>query len=877
MALHRTRVGLHARNDRYFSEHDYAMIRRARIETLKMMSFTDTSVFKRLRSENPDIEFIVRLYDDRFNRDARPSPSHFLAKMVPIIARLKPYASKFEIHNEPNHVDGIEGWGPSDNHARSFRAWYLAVLQALKSTFPWAKFGFPGLALNYPHRDLPWLDICRDAVHASDWLGCHCYWQYGNMLSVNWGLRCERYHERFPDMPIEITEFGNSTPNLPRAEMAQQYIRYYQELNKLPYLGSASSFIASSPDPAWAPFVWMKEGGERMPVVDAVGNMERKPVEIPPVPTPKPAPAASRAFSQTGKTVRGAFLEFYDKYGPDICGYPITEQFEEEGQKTQYFQRLALTEPKPGKIELKLVGSEAWSSRSQIAHLQARVEELSQLLLAYGSAMPSIRDIVDDLPTHPTERYEARSLAEIRYLVIHHTATPPTITPQRLAEYQVRTKGKPGIAYHFCVGADGTIYQTHRLDTATDHAFDRSRSSVNICFLGNFTSTIPPAAQLQAGGRLCAWLAGALRLPLSAVVGVSEFSDSQSPGKQWLTGARWKDKLLEEVRNAMKASSSDQAALISSLQDRIRTLSAEIQSFSVESVPQPAGPGESAISRPPIEDLVDTLPRHSTKTYKSRSLGDIEYLVIHHSAVPPAAGPQSIARYHVTRQDWPGIGYHFLVGEDGTLYQGNALETVSHHAANMNTSAVGICFLGSFMKEVPPQAQVQAGAHLTAWLMQELGVPLENVRGHKEFMNTACPGTQWLSGKKWKELLVQEIASVVERATPPSPAPPVPEKPMYHYMLFWARENRWAETDWLNARNYIQVFRPTIGFSTEDAALARFVTIVGGPLGIPRSAEDQLKEAGCQVDRIAGRDEAETKQMLDRLVQQGKRFQSFDG
>jgi hypothetical protein len=370
---------------------------------------------------------------------------------------------------------------------------------------------------------------------------------------------------------------------------------------------------------------------------------------------------------------------------------------------------------------------------------------------------------------------------------------------------------------------------------------------------------------------------GGLRLSTSAIVGISEFADTQSPGKQWLTGARWKDKLLEEVKNALKASGSDQAALISSLQDRVRSLSTEVHSFGLESVPQPSGSGTGAVSQPPIKDLIDTLPHHSTKKYKTRSLDAIEYLVIHHSAVPPTVGPQRIAQYHITRQDWPGIGYHFLVGADGTLYQGNALETVSHHAANMNTASVGICFLGSFMKEVPPQAQIQTGAHLTAWLMQELGIPLDKVRGHKEFMDTACPGTQWLTGEKWKEILFQEIAAVPEKAKAPSLPPPSEEKPLYHYMLFWARGDQWAEADWMNARNYIRTFRPTTGFSADDAALARFVTIVGGPLGIPRSTEDRLKQAGCRVDRIAGRDEAETKQILDHLVQQGKRFQSFDG
>jgi hypothetical protein len=44
--------------------------------------------------------------------------------------------------------------------------------------------------------------------------------------------------------------------------------------------------------------------------------------------------------------------------------------------------------------------------------------------------------------------------------------------------------------------------------------------------------------------------------------------------------------------------------------------------------------------------------------------------------------------------------------------------------------------------------------------MQELGIDLEKVKGHREFMQTACPGDQWLAGQKWKEQLRQEIARV---------------------------------------------------------------------------------------------------------------------
>jgi N-acetyl-anhydromuramyl-L-alanine amidase AmpD len=881
MAKHRTRVGLHARNTAVFPEHDYELIRRSRIETVKMLSIVDPPVYARLRHEQPNIQFIVRLYDDRLNRDSRPSPALFVARMVPVVNRLKPYATRFEIHNEPNHVQGIEGWGPSDDNARSFRSWYLQVLSALKSACPWAQFGFPGLALNYPHRDLAWLDICRDAVQASDWLGCHCYWQYDNMMSEHWGLRFKLYHQRFPDIPIEITEFGNSTPNLPREEMARQYVQYYQELNKYPYLGSANSFIASTPDPTWIKFVWMKEGGEMMPVVDSVGNMDRKPVEIPeppekpPEPKPvKPTPT-KRTIPQTGKTIRGQFLEFFDQYGLDICGYPITEQFEEQGLKSQYFQRLALEELQSGEIQLKLVGTEAWTSRPTIAQLKARLQEFSQLFLAFGPAKPPVEDIVDDLPTHATHRYDTRSLADISQIVIHHTATSPSVTPERLAQYQVRKQERAGIIYHFVVAADGIIYQTNRLETVSHHAYNRSESSIGICFPGNFTNTIPPAAQLEAGGQLCAWLVSALRLPSSAIIGLSEFARTQSPGKQWLSGKRWKDRLLGQVEAALEATRDDQAALLATLEAETQTLYgglAELQqqppspsaiSFSIPEPPQ--------INEPPSKNLIGELITHETKTYRTRALSDIRHLVIHHSAAPPSVGPRRIASYHVKTKDWPGIGYHFLIGKDGTIFQGNTLETISNHAVQANSRGVGICFLGNFTKVVPSPAQLRAGAHLVAWLMQELNISLGSVKGHREFMETACPGDQWLKGKQWKQMLRQEIAQVQQEATEPSA-----EKPLYHYMLFWAKNGNWAETDWLNAQNYIGAFRPTAGFSAEEAALAQYVTIVGGTAGVPKKVETQLEAAGCKVDRIEGKDEAETKKILDELAQDGKRFQSLE-
>lgn len=279
------RIGLHARNDTTFTETDYAVLRLARIETLKIMDFTTAATLERTRLDNPGIEFIVRLFDDRISGShTHPSAQDFVSRFAPRISALHAFATKYEIHNEPNHYQGIEGWGSSDADARDFRSWYLAVLAGLKQACPWASFGFPGLAPNYPHRDLEWLEICRDAVLASDWLGCHPYWQYDNMFSQDWGMRFISYRQRFPSKTIEITEFGDSTPGLSREAMAGKYAGYYPRLQQYPYLGSASAFICSSPDTTWLPFAWCDPRSNTIfPVAGAVGAIPHTPATPEPI------------------------------------------------------------------------------------------------------------------------------------------------------------------------------------------------------------------------------------------------------------------------------------------------------------------------------------------------------------------------------------------------------------------------------------------------------------------------------------------------------------------------------------------------------------------------------------------------------------------
>jgi len=97
-------------------------------------------------------------------------------------------------------------------------------------------------------------------------------------------------------------------------------------------------------------------------------------------------------------------------------------------------------------------------------------------------------------------------------------------------------------------------------------------------------------------------------------------------------------------------------------------------------------------------------------------------------------------------------------------------------------------------------------------------------------------------------------------------------RPIYHYVLLWQNETDWAEADWQAATDYIARFRPTVGFSVQEAARAAHVTIIGGESGISLQTEEELRAAGCSVQRLAGKNPKETRRLLDALAREGRRF-----
>ena len=523
-----------------------------------------------------------------------------------------------------------------------------------------------------------------------------------------------------------------------------------------------------------------------------------------------------------------------------------------------------------------------------------------------GVPQPAMNDLRGSLPTGPGA-YPTRPVKDITRVIVHHTATRGDITPQRLAEAQVQ-QGKPGTTYHFLINDNGTIHWMQPLEIATTQTnrADANSSGVAVALAGNFTTAVPGDAQLTAAAQVVAWLLSQAGLRTTDVVGRRELENVASPGATWNTGPRYKDTLLAKVQSLLETSKdpylviqelrqnlaecqkqvADLQAQVKPLQQQVQMLEATAKAQKLEIarlLDQLRGCAGGKVARPPIVDKVDTLDKHPSLPPYAKRTKPVSLLVVHHADTPKTTTVEQIAHYHVygkrtnasgqvVKAEWPGVGYHFVVAPDGVIYQGQRESTSSYHVGGEpNNYSIGVSLIGRFMltdnsgkpqpagSQVPTPEQLRSTAHLLAWLMQEHSVPLEQVKGHRDVWvgATSCPGETWKSGIRWYDMLVKEIQAVAQGN---------PARKMEHYLLFWDHGSDWAKVDWAGAQKYIAHFRPTTGFSTDDAMLARHVTIVGGYAGVSGEDEVRLRAAGVDVHRLNGATEAETIAMLDALV-----------
>jgi hypothetical protein len=140
-------------------------------------------------------------------------------------------------------------------------------------------------------------------------------------------------------------------------------------------------------------------------------------------------------------------------------------------------------------------------------------------------------------------------------------------------------------------------------------------------------------------------------------------------------------------------------------------------------------------------------------TLKKRS--KTEYLILHHSAANGSA--EDIHRYHVSL-GWTGIGYHYYIRKDGSIYRGRPENVEGAHTVGYNDKSIGVCFEGNFEVEQMSDAQYSAGLDLVKDILTRY--PGVEIGGHRDYDTTACPGKNFPLEKMVKEAMTAAIYRV---------------------------------------------------------------------------------------------------------------------
>lgn len=154
-----------------------------------------------------------------------------------------------------------------------------------------------------------------------------------------------------------------------------------------------------------------------------------------------------------------------------------------------------------------------------------------------------------------------------------------------------------------------------------------------------------------------------------------------------------------------------------------------------------------AVPKPPIVpasewgSTPDPIPASRKHTPK--------FITIHHAGVlwtnktTPPQMIKNMQSWGKKEKGWLDVPYHFLIGPDGTIYEGRSLE----YEPDTNTDYelqghIGVELMGNFQEQRMSRGQLNSLVQLTAWLAQKYDISAGRISGHKDVApgQTSCPG-----------------------------------------------------------------------------------------------------------------------------------------
>jgi N-acetylmuramoyl-L-alanine amidase len=111
--------------------------------------------------------------------------------------------------------------------------------------------------------------------------------------------------------------------------------------------------------------------------------------------------------------------------------------------------------------------------------------------------------------------------------------------------------------------------------------------------------------------------------------------------------------------------------------------------------------------------------------------------IIYHHSARGEWSPEEINEYHKSK-GWKGIGYHYYIRKDGSIYSGRPENAEGAHTKGENNSSIGICLEGNFEDEYPTEEQLESLYKLS--LYTSLKYDIYKIIGHRDVYKTLCPG-----------------------------------------------------------------------------------------------------------------------------------------
>nr|XP_040143520.1 peptidoglycan recognition protein 3 [Ictidomys tridecemlineatus]XP_040143521.1 peptidoglycan recognition protein 3 [Ictidomys tridecemlineatus] len=254
--------------------------------------------------------------------------------------------------------------------------------------------------------------------------------------------------------------------------------------------------------------------------------------------------------------------------------------------------------------------------------------------------------------------------------------------------HSVHSKGWCDVAFNFLVGDDGRVYEGVGWNVQGSHTQGYNNVSLGIAFFGNKIGSRPSPAALSAAEGLIFY----------------------AIQKGHLSPRYIQPLLLKE-----------------------------------ETCLAPQHPGVSGKACP---DITPRSAWEARETHCPHMSLPARYVIIIHTAgtscsvsMDCLSSVRDIQSFHMDTLDFCDIGYHFLVGQDGAVYEGVGWNVQGSHTYGYNDIALGIAFIGNFVEKPPNAASLD-----TAQVLIQCAVvkgyldPNYLLVGHSDVANLLSPG-----------------------------------------------------------------------------------------------------------------------------------------